>query len=142
MHPLTLTVFQEICACNVLFPSSPSRRWAGSLAGKPIPWNAKFLIERGNCLRLEIVYTHFASPKLKMTVVSPDARTVYRRDTGSASPCANCALVKIDPAPESGFYSVIVSSTNGAVVDTDFHLLFGQYNHSNVSCAAPTTPIP
>lgn len=114
--------------------------WAGTSAGKVLPWTAKFLAVAGNCLRLQMSFIN-GPANLEMVVVAPNGTTRYRNDQGGVVGCSNCALVKISPTPASGFYTAIISTANGAVVDTDFHLLFGQYSAGNPNCASPTPQI-
>ena len=114
--------------------------WAGTSAGKVLPWTAKFLAVAGNCLRLQMSFIN-GPADLEMVVVAPNGTTRYRNDQGSVAGCPKCALVKIDPAPVSGFYTAIISTAGGGTVDTDFHLLFGQYPGGNTNCASPTPAI-
>lgn len=109
--------------------------YIGSFRGSPQPWVAKFLVLQGNCLRLQTTFAASGGP-LEMVVVSPDPRIRYR-NIGARLP-----LVKIDPAPVSGFYTVILTSTFGAAINTSFQLSFGQYNAGNPNCAGPTQRIP
>jgi hypothetical protein len=89
--------------------------------------------EAGNCVRLE---TTGSGADLEIVAVSPSGQ-VYRDDDGGAG---NEALVKIAPA-ERGWYTVQVSTFNGAAVSTNFTLLYGRYGTaSNVNCADPTPP--
>jgi hypothetical protein len=115
--------------------------WAGTFGNKVSPWTAKFLAEEGNCLRLEVSFIRQSTANLEMVVIGPDAKVAYRNDDGSPF-CANCPLVKIDPAPATGYYTAVISSNNGGRVDTDFHLLFGQYQPGNINCETPTLPLP
>jgi hypothetical protein len=115
--------------------------WVGSSSSQVLPWTAKFLAVQGACLRLQVKSITVATANLEMVVVSPNGTTRYRNDQGGGV-CSNCPVIKIDPAPVSGFYTAVLSSTNGAPVDSDFHLLFGQYPHSNVNCSSPTAALP
>jgi hypothetical protein len=127
--------------CNSVNCSATSiAGWTGSSSGQVLPWTAKFLAVAGACLRLDVTKITVAAADLKMVVVAPNGVTRYRKDVGGT--CAKCPLIKIDPAPVTGFYTAIITSTNGAAVDSDFHLLFGQYPHGNVNCASPTQPVP
>jgi hypothetical protein len=116
--------------------------WTGTVFSSQVaPWTAKFLAVAGSCLRLQMSFINGAT-NLEMVVVGPNGVSRYRNDQGGVSGCPNCALVKIDPAPTTGFYTAIISTANGAVADTDFHLLFGHFPHGNVNCASPTPVIP
>ena len=112
----------------------------GTSAPRIVPWTAKILSEAGNCLRVEMSFIRAASADLEMTIVAPNALTRYRNDDGGT--CANCPLVKISPAPQTGYYTVVVSTDTGAAADTDFHILFGQYQAGNLNCTSPTPPLP
>ena len=128
--------------CNTVNCSATSiAGWVGSSAAQVLPWTGKFLIVAGNCLRLQVSFIRVASANLEMVVVAPNGLTSYRNDQGGTN-CVNCPVVKISPAPVTGYYTAIISSNNGAPVDTDFHLLFGQYPGGNANCAFPTPPIP
>ncbi|MCO5162968.1 MAG: hypothetical protein M9939_17670 [Mesorhizobium sp.] len=108
--------------------------YLGSFGASHQPWVGKFLAIQGNCLRLQVGFVSQAVP-LEMVVVGPSPLTSYRN-------IANRPLVKIDPAPASGFYTVVISSSTGAPLNVDFHLLFGQYNAGNINCSSPTPPVP
>lgn len=113
--------------------------WAGTSSGQVLPWTAKFLAVAGNCLRLQMSF--IANGNLEAVVVAPNGTTRYRNDQGGVEGCPNCALIKIDPAPASGFYTMVVSSADGTPVDTDFHVLFGQYPTGSPNCAGVTPAI-
>jgi hypothetical protein len=128
--------------CNTVNCSATSiAGWVGSSAAQVLPWTGKFLIVAGNCLRLQVRFIRVASANLEMVVVAPNGLTRYRNDQGGTA-CVNCPVVKVSPAPVTGYYTVIISSNNGAPIDTDFHLLFGQYPRGNANCASPTPRIP
>lgn len=121
--------------CTV--PSCSSVRnaaYLGSYGPSHQPWVGKFLAIQGNCLRLQVAFVGQPT-QLEMVVVGPGPLTRYRSIAGYP-------LVKIDPAPASGFYTVMVSSATGAAINTDFHLVYGQYNAGNVNCSGPTSPVP
>lgn len=116
--------------------------WTGTaFSSQVLPWTSKFLAAAGNCLRLQMSSIS-GSSNLEMVVVGPNGVSRYRNDQGGVSGCPNCALVKIDPAPTTGFYTAIISTANGTPVDTDFHLLFGHFPHGNANCASPTPTVP
>ena len=114
--------------------------YVGSYGGSPQPWVGKFLAIADNCLRLQVSFVRRPASNLEMTVIGPNPLQRYRNVGGGS--CAGCPLVKISPAPSSGFYTVVIGSNTGAVVNTDFHLLFGQYQPGNVNCSGPTPPLP
>ncbi|MCI0598669.1 MAG: hypothetical protein L0Y60_03965 [Beijerinckiaceae bacterium] len=100
------------------------------------PWVGKFLAVAGNCLRLEMSFLRVPAADLEMTVIGPNPRHRFRNAGGGT--CTGCSLVKISPAPSTGFYTVVISSNTGFAVNTDFHLRFGQYGPGNVNCSSPT----
>lgn len=108
-------------------------------ANSQTPWVAKFLIVQGNCFRFDTSFV--AAGSLKAVVIAPNGTTAYRSDTGGTGG-AGAPLVKIDPAPSTGYYTVVLTSADGGPLNTDFHILFGQYDSGNPNCAVPTTPVP
>ena len=108
----------------------------GNQAGVfPFPWEIQVGAESGNCVRLET--TGSGGVDLEIVAVSPSGQ-VYRDDDGGTG---NEALVKIAPA-ERGWYTVQVSTFNGAAVSANFTLLYGRYGSAgNINCDAPTTPV-
>ena len=134
-HADTEIIDSAFSTCNAVNCSATSiAAYAGSFGASHQPWVGKFLAIRGNCLRLEVSFARLSVP-LEMVVVGPGPLARYRN-------IANLPLVKINPAPASGLYTVVVSSSTGAPINTDFHLLFGQYNAGNVNCAPPTPRVP
>jgi len=139
VHAATEIIDSDFSTCNTLNCSRTSiAAYVGSFGGSVTPWVAKFLATAGNCLRLDVAFVNQAS--LEMTVVAPNGTTVYRSTSGGAGG-AGAPIVKVSPTIR-GYYTVVVSSSNGAAINKDFHLSFGQYGPSNVNCSAPTAPLP
>ena len=113
--------------------------FVASFGNSVTPWTAKFLATTAACLRLDVAFVRTAA-NLEMVVIAPDGSTSFRADGGGTAG-ATAPLVKISPAPKTGYYTVVVSSTTGAAVNTDFQLLFGQYDPGNPNCASPTPPL-
>ncbi|MCI0467048.1 MAG: hypothetical protein L0Y57_08595, partial [Beijerinckiaceae bacterium] len=110
--------------------------FVGSFGASVQPWVGKFLAVAGNCLRLQMSFLRVPAANLEMTVIGPNPLDRFRNVGGGS--CTGCSLVKISPAPTTGFYTVVISSNTGAAVNTDFHLLFGHYGPGNVNCSSPT----
>lgn len=135
----TEIIDSEFSTCDEVDCSTTSiAGWVGSAAGKVKPWTATFLATAGACLRLKMNFIA-TDANLETVVVAPNGLTRWRNDQGGVAGCTNCSLVKIPSAPITGFYTVVISTGNGAVADTDFHLWFGQYNGGNPNCT-PGTP--
>jgi hypothetical protein len=96
------------------------------------PWVVNVFGSVGQCIRLDVTSeTH----DLEMVVIAPD-NSVFRNDDrvlGDTRP-----LVKIDPAPREGWYTVHIASHIGTALTEDFVLLYGRYNHSNHNCTDAT----
>jgi hypothetical protein len=103
-------------------------RYIGTFA---YPWVAQAVGVTGNCLRFEVISQ---TQDLEMTVVAPNGN-VYRNDdqVGNDRP-----LVKINPAPNTGLYTIHISSFNGNPIDSNFQLRWNRYNGGNPNCASPT----
>jgi hypothetical protein len=137
----TEIIDSEFQTCTEINCSQTSIAGVVDRAGnRTVPWTAKFLAVKDACLRLEMTFIREAV-NLEMTVVAPNPNFRYRDDQGGTA-CPHCALVKISPAPQTGYYTVVVSSANGAPVATDFHLQFGQYAPGNPNCTNPTPKLP
>jgi hypothetical protein len=118
--------------CGTLDCSATSiAGYLGAAGASPQPWTAKILALRGNCLKLDVVLVDDPVP-LEMVVVGPDVRVRWR-SSGPGLP-----EVRLDPAPASGFYTVVVNRADGRAANTPFHLQFGQYDTGNVNCRNPT----
>jgi hypothetical protein len=116
--------------------------WVGSSGGQVQPWTGKVFAVAGNCLRIGVSFIGTSAANLETVVVAPNGTSRYRNDQGGIPSCTNCPLVKIDPAPATGFYTVVVSTNNAAAVDSVFHFGFGHYPTGNTNCAAPTPALP
>jgi hypothetical protein len=98
------------------------------------PWQAMVFADAGECLRLDVVNRTGAD--LIMNVQSPGPEH-YQTHVGS---CSGCPLIKIDPAPHDGWYSVVVRTTNAVLADAFFGLRIGRYDSGNPNCGTPTPP--
>ena len=132
----TEIIDSEFSNCTGINCSSTSiAGFVASFGNSVTPWAAKVFATNGTCLRLDVSFVR--SGNLEMVVIEPNGATAYRR-SGGGSGGAGAPLVKISPTPAQGYYTVIVSSPNGGKLNTDFHLLFGQYNAGNPNCNNPT----
>jgi hypothetical protein len=86
----------------------------------------------GQCLRFE---TTEQDTNLEMVVVAPNGNT-YRDDDGGAG---SLSLVKIVPAPNTGFYTVQISRFDGVAVNAAFTLRVGMYPATNPNCSGGST---
>jgi hypothetical protein len=112
---------------------------ANNGAGAPthrLPWSAMVYADANECLRLDVVDE---SADLAMTAVTPNGYHLYRSDDPSSGSCPLCPILKIDPVPYGGWYSVSIS-TVVTTADASFKLRIGRYNGGNPNCASPTPP--
>jgi hypothetical protein len=73
-------------------------------------------------------------------LIAPNGN-VYRNDDSGVSSCSNCPLVKVDPTPDPGWYTLQISTWNGASIEGNFILLYGLYNSGNPDCASSTVAL-
>ncbi len=100
------------------------------------PWVRKYFAEAGQCLAIDMFQVvPFAD--LELVVISPDPSIRYRDDDGSPS-CGNCPRVKIDPAPITGYYTVIANHFAGSPVTSDFLVSVLRQAGGNAACTTPT----
>jgi hypothetical protein len=135
--PAGATTINDLSVRNCMRTNCSTESISGSIGNQsgvfPFPWEIQVGSEVGNCLRLE---TTFADVDLEIVAVSPSG-AVYRDDDGGAG---DLSLVKIAPA-ERGWYTVQVSTFDGAAVSANFTLLYGRYaSASNPNCQPPTPP--
>ena len=102
-------------------------------------WVRKYFAEAGQCLALDM-FQVVPSADLELVVVSPDPSIRYRDDDGSPS-CTTCPRVKIDPAPLTGFYTVIANHFAGSPTTSDFLLSVTRQAGGNAACTSPTPPL-
>ena len=100
------------------------------------PWVRKYFAEAGQCLAIDMIQVApFAD--LELVVISPDPSVRYRDNDGSTS-CTNCPRVKIDPAPLTGYYTVIANHFAGSAVTADFIVSVVRQAGGNAACTTPT----
>jgi hypothetical protein len=95
-------------------------------------WDINVFSFGGECIRLDVISQN---TDLEMVVVAPNG-TVYRVDDRSIFDLR--PLVKIDPSPNNGWYTVHLARFDGTAVNANFVLLYGRYNSTNVNCSSPT----
>jgi hypothetical protein len=98
-----------------------------------VPWVAEIEVGRGECLRLDVT-TQGAD--LEAVLTAPNG-TVYRnndRASGDSRP-----LIKLNFAPQNGWYTLQLSQASGSPVNVDFTLAFGKYASGNVANCLPAT---
>jgi hypothetical protein len=97
-------------------------------------WTLNVFAQPGDCVRLDVASQ---GGDLLMVVRAPDG-TVFRNDDrpGDLRP-----LVKINSAPNNGWYSVSLARFAGVAADNNFVLLYGRYNGGNPNCSSPTPPL-
>lgn len=103
-------------------------------------WVYQVLATAGECLRLEITQS---SADTEMAVVSPDpaagaaVNNIWADDDsgGGLRP-----LIKIDPVPRTGRYTVVVSRFSSASGNANFSLRYGRYDGGNPNCDPPSSP--
>jgi hypothetical protein len=101
-------------AATLLTGTISAGRTSGSFAQNAEAWTAEVYASAGSCLRLQI---NTQGADLAMGVASPSPMNYYYDDdsAGSFRP-----VVKIDPAPYSGWYSVNIAHYAGQPVYSDF----------------------
>ncbi len=89
----------------------------------------------GECLRLDV---DIQEADLEMVVASPICCSVWRNDDRSIVDAR--PLIKIDPTPGAGYYTVQIAyfSTANLGTDAGFRLSYGRYNSGSANCASPT----
>lgn len=125
-------------ACNTINCSSESI--SGTVGGfgtgataNTLPWTLQVFAIPSRCLRLEVTAQ---GADLEMVLVAPNG-TVLRDDDGAGS---LRPLIKFNPTPNRGWYTLQVARFNGDATGSDFTLRYGLYTLNNPNCAAPTRP--
>lgn len=91
--------------------------------------------DAGECVRVRATSATFDA---RFTVVSPDG-VVYRDNDGGAG---NLPLVTIVPATETGVYTLVINSANGApVASGTVTFTYGRFSFGSPGCVAPTPPL-
>jgi hypothetical protein len=95
-------------------------------------WDINVFSSGDECIRLDVISQN---TDLEMVVVAPNG-TVYRNDDRTVLDAR--PLVKIDPTPNNGWYTVHLARFDGSAVNANFVLLYGRHNSGNVNCSNPT----
>lgn len=104
-------------------------------------WVYQFYAQQGDCLRLDVVSQ---TSDTEMALVSPNPATgntvnfVWADDdlSGGLRP-----LIKVDPVPRTGYYTLVLSRFSASAVNASFGIKYGRYNSGNMNCASPS-PLP
>lgn len=107
-------------------------------AGNNDPFEIQVYAAANECVRLEVVQS-VQGVDLETVVRAPNGN-IYRNDDGSGGGVFNNPLVKINGAPNSGWYSVSINHWNGAASYADFVLTYGRYPLNNPNCAGASIP--
>jgi hypothetical protein len=86
-----------------------------------VPWVTQIAVRQGECLRIDVTDQ---DTDLEAVLIAPNG-TVYRnndRAGGDLRP-----LIKVNGAPQHGWYTLQLSQAAGLPVNTDFTLAFGRY---------------
>jgi len=110
------------------------------------PFVIQVFADVGECLRLDINKTRGDTT---MVVIPPilfgrepaDGNVFANDDTGGVEPFSLQSLVKIDPTPSKGFYTVVIGKFDGAG-KANFRLSYGRFASGNVNCDDDTDPSP
>lgn len=102
--------------------------------GNATRWVAEVYSTAGQCLRV-FVSSQYAD--LETVVVAPNG-TVFRNDDGGG---ALRPLVKVNSAPNTGWYTVSIGRFAGQVDTGNLTVLYGRYLLNNINCSVPTPPI-
>ena len=119
--------------CSSILVGATVKSFGDVTAGR---WVAEVFAGQGECLRL-FVSQEFTD--LETVVVAPNG-SVYRNDDGGVGSGSDILrpLVKIDPTPNNGWYTVSIGHFAGAAVTGNFQLRYGRYSSGNINCANPT----
>lgn len=99
-------------------------------------WVGEFVAGRAQCVRFDVTEQ---ATDLEMIVIAPNG-TIFQNDDKGTGPCPLCPLVKINPAPIGGWYTVRLGRSTGVAIDASFTMRVNQYNAGNANCAEPTLP--
>ncbi len=104
------------------------------------PWVIELFANSGTCLRIQVTAQ---TTDLEAVLIAPDG-TVYRNDDGGGA-CPTCPLIKVDPTPDRGWYTLQISHFAGDPVEANFTLQYALYTPSspagNPNCFSPTPPL-
>ena len=101
--------------------------------GAAMPWTAEVYSLPNSCLRIAVTAQ---ATDLEAVVVAPNG-TVYRDDDGGPG---TFPLVKINPTPNNGWYTVSLNNQAGIAVSTNFTATLERLLPNSASCLPATTP--
>lgn len=131
----TFSTCTTINCSSLRFPGTLFNSGGGTFANT---WIANFAGGTGQCLRFDATFPSGATfdTDLEIVVVAPNG-TVFRNDDRIPG-VDRRPLVKIDPAPNNGWYTVHIAQFSGTPENLNFVLLHGVYNSGNPNCSSPT----
>ncbi|MDH3599490.1 MAG: hypothetical protein OEU26_07600 [Candidatus Tectomicrobia bacterium] len=117
-----------------------SAEWRGSIlqlgtqqVPNIVPFTADIWSDANQCLRLDISEP---TADVHLVLVSPKGRVWRSNDRDSSD---NAPLIMVDPTPEQGYYTVMVSTPGDVTSDSiDFLFNYGLYMSGNANCTPPT----
>jgi hypothetical protein len=98
-----------------------------------MPWTAEVFAPANGCLRIAVTAQ---GTDLEAVVVAPNG-TVYRDDDGGPG---LFPLVKINPTPNNGWYTVSLNNFAGSAVSANFTATLQRLAVNSASCLPATTP--
>lgn len=103
------------------------------------PFLAQIYAGSGECIRVDLTGPNGSgNSDFEMVLTAPNG-TVWRNDN---RPGATNPLIKVDSAPNNGWYTLQVSQSAGALSPAGSHQTifgaYGRYNASNINCDSPT----
>jgi hypothetical protein len=102
------------------------------------PFTIQVFASANQCVRLDLT-SSVQGVDLETTVTAPNG-SIYRNDDGSGGGVFNNPLVKINPTPSSGWYTVTINNWAGTASYADFVLAYGRYSVNNANCSSATVP--
>lgn len=106
--------------------------------GNNDPFEIQIYAGTNECVRLDVIQS-LGGVDLETVVRAPNG-SIYRNDDGSGGGVFNNPVVKINGAPNPGWYSVSINHYFGTPSYADFVLAYGRYNVNNINCSGATTP--
>jgi hypothetical protein len=113
-------------------PNCDAVRIDGTVENRP--WIIEIYANAQQCLRAHVTAE---GADLEAVLIAPNG-TVYRNDDSGLSPCANCPLIKVNPTPNTSWYTLNINHFAGTAVTANFTLMYARYNLGNANCANPT----
>jgi hypothetical protein len=99
----------------------------------PVPWVAQIAVREGECLRVDVTDQ---AVDLEAVLIAPNG-TVYRNNNRAGDDLK--PLIKVNGAPQNGWYTLQLSHAAGSPVNTDFTLAFGRYFLNDPNHCTPGT---